>query len=317
MTARTILQVGNGRYPWCTEVHLRLSFQLLGHRVVFLQEDRQTPESIEEAAVQNEVDAVFYTRTWGLPSSLIDVWRNLEGRGIATASYHLDLYLGLDRQRTLANDPFWATQHVFTPDGDPVSQAQFESMGINHHYCPPAVLAAECVDGHRNARFAHDVVFVGSESYHPEWPWRPTLIEWLRTTYGQRFARYGAGAEVVRGQHLNDLYASAKVSVGDSLCPHFTKPLYVSDRLFEAIGRGSPLIFPRVPGIEDHLGFVDGEHCAFYEYADFDQIRELIDRYVDDQDEARAMAKRGQTFVRAHHTYDKRLAEALAIMGLT
>lgn len=220
--------VGNFRYAHCTEVHLARTLETLGWEVVRLQEDAHIPASIEREAIDHEVDLVLYTRTWGQPPSLTDVWRRLEARGVVTASYHLDLYFGLQREATLENDPFWTTQHVFTPDGDLTSASRFVSMGINHHWSPPAVVHDECVPGLVQPRFQHPVVFVGSgERYHREWPWRGQLLAWLRRCYPQdAFVRYGNENLVVRDRDLNDLYASVGVAVGDSLCPGYTKPNY-------------------------------------------------------------------------------------------
>jgi hypothetical protein len=199
----------------------------LGLTVRRLQEDAVTLEQIEAAG--KESDLLLYTRTWGLPDPprAIDVFRRIEAHGVPTASYHLDLYLGIGREATIAGDPFWSTQFVFTPDGDPTSQEEFERRGINHHYIRPGVYKPECRMGRVRARFRHDVVFVGSYPYpHPEWKYRDELVDFLAETYGRRFRRYGPGAQVIRNEPLNDLYASAKVVVGDSLCPGFTKPYY-------------------------------------------------------------------------------------------
>ena len=58
---------------------------------------------------------------------------------------------------------------------------------------------------------------------------------------------------VIRGKELNDLYATAKVVVGDTLCKGFNYPYYFSDRLFETTGRGGFLIHPYIKGLEDYF----------------------------------------------------------------
>lgn len=309
--------VGNFRFPYCTEIHLAWTFEHLGVQVVRLQEDRMTPETIEAAALDAEVDAVVYTMTPpGLPHTLTDVWRRLEGRGIVTTSYHLDLYLGLRRASTLTNgDPFWTTSVVFTPDGDPASAETFEKYGIDHRWQPPAIVEYECHPGTPLASYAHDVVFVGSEHYHEEWPHRPELIRFLRGRYGPRFRRYGVGTQVIRGPHLNDLYASAKVVVGDSLCPGYTHANYWSDRCYETLGRGGFLLHPRVPGLEAHL--TDREHLVFYDYGDFDALGMLIDEYLERPDERARIAEAGQRHVAEHHTYTHRVRDILPLLERT
>ena len=230
---------GNFTQPHCTEVHIARTFEQLGWDVVRLQENSTSLEMIERAC--SLVDLYLYTRTWGLPDypAAIEMIRNMESRGVTTASYHLDLYLGLAREATLEGDPFWSTQFVFTPDGAPDSQAEFERREINHHYIRPGVVKDECVIGDRRADLAHDVIFVGSYPYpHAEWPYRNQLVDWLAATYGRRFARYGHGTTVVRNKGLNDLYRSAKVVVGDSVCLGFTHPYYWSDRVLRRLAVG-------------------------------------------------------------------------------
>lgn len=317
MTERAlkIAYLGNSRFGWCTEVHIARTLTQMGHEVTFLQEDRQTPETVEAAGA--EQDLVLFTRTWGLPAPLTDVWRRLEANGTVTASLHLDLYVGLEREATIDNDPFWQTQYVFTADGDPATSEKLAAVGIDHRWSPPAVVRDECVMGRFAWRFAKPVVFVGSagDSYLKEWPWRKTLQTWLAATYGADYARFG-NPDPVRGSTLNDLYASAGVAVGDSLCPGFTKPLYTSDRLFEAGGRGAVQVYPRIPGIEEAFGLVDGEHLFYYDYGDTDLLHDRITWCLDNPEAARAMADRGQAYIRENHTYHNRLAKVLADMGL-
>lgn len=307
-----VLYIGNYTSPWCTEVHLAREMVGLGHDVTCYQEppgggDQTTLADVERYAEGH--DLVMWTRTWGLPLEATGLWRRLEARGIATASYHLDLYVGLARQRKVDRDPFWTTGVVFTPDGDPASADWFARHGINHVYIPPAVVSDECEPGTYRESLDHDVVFVGSKHYHPEWTHRPALLDWLASTYGDRFKRYGGDVQVMRGQDLNDLYASAKVVVGDSLClPGHVN--YWSDRYYETVGRGGFLIAPAVPGIEEH--FTDDEHLALYDFWDFDELGRTIQHYLDDPITRKRIQHRGQAHVRDNHTYAHRLRDAFA-----
>lgn len=310
-----VAYIGNFDHRHCTEVHVAATLEDLGAEVIRLQENRSTLETIEERSTG--ADMLLYTRTWSLPYPLqaIEMFRRLEAAGTVTASFHLDLYLGLVREATLDGDPFWATQLVLTPDGAASSEAEFARRGINHVWSPPAVFDRECVPGTFRAQFAHDVVFVGSYPYpHPEWPYRDQLVEWVSATYGAGYQRYGGQATVIRNEPLNDLYASAKVVVGDS-CNPGNHPRYWSDRLTETLGRGGFLIWPRIDGVEE-LGFVDGEHFRVYELGDFDELKSLIDHYIAHPDEGRAIANAGQVFVREHHTYRNRMARLMEAAGL-
>lgn len=163
---------------------------------------------------------------------------------------------------------------------------------------------------------AHEVAFVGSYPYpHPEWPYRNELVEWLARTYGTWFRRYGGRNATVRGQALNNLYASTKVVVGDTLCLGFTHKGYWSDRPYETIGRGGFLIMPFVDGLQEE--FEDGKHLRYYQYGDFEHLKHLIDYHIQNPGKAREIANAGQEFVRDHCTYHDRLKQALGIIGLT
>lgn len=313
-----VAYIGNYRAPWCTEVHIAAEIESLGHEVLRIQEPPGGSDQrfLNKVAHQAQgTDLLLFTRTWGLPPAATDLWRHLEAFGTVTASYHLDLYVGLEREGRVEGDPFWTTQHVFTPDGNPDSAAWFAAHGINHHWSPPAVYSAECatvMPGRHRPEFAHDVVFVGSYGYHPEWP-RAELIDWLTATYGDRFRRYGGDTTPgpVRGQDLNDLYASCKVVVGDSC---FARPdtLYVSDRFFETWGRGGFLLHPQV----DFLGREVGAYPA-YTPGDWDGLSAAIDFAVDHDEYRRQAAATFGARVAAGHTYRHRLAAAFETMGLT
>lgn len=318
---KSIVYIGNFRHPWCTEVHITRDLESLGHTVTRLQEPpgghggHLFLREILVAAEQANADLVMFTRTWGLHPDATQTWRTLEANGVVTASYHLDLYVPLPRRASIENDPFWTTQYVFTADGDPTSQEWFDAHNINHHYSPPAVVSDECVEGTRRDRYDYPIIFVGSGSnYHPEWRWRQELLGWLTATYGDKFRRFGGDQPEgpTRGQDLNDLYATARVVVGDTLS-FVGHTRYFSDRLFETIGRGGFLVFPRIDGL-DELGFVDGEHFRLYDFGDLDGLRVIIDYYIDNPDAAREIALKGQAFVRENHTYAHRLAAALDVM---
>lgn len=311
-----ICYLGNFRPSWSTENHIRLTLQDLGHTVVRVQEDECRLGPLRDEIAAGTFDLVLYTKTWGLPEGNqagVEFFRWCRGR-VPTVSYHLDLYFGLNREAGMAGDPFWATEFSFTPDGG--SQERFEAMGINHHYMPPAVYREETGLGHADARYGTaDIIFVGSyqQYHHREWPYRRQLIDWLKTRYGGNFRLYGADTSVIRGRALNDLYATAKLVVGDSLCLGFNHPLYWSDRIYETVGRGGFLIHPYVPGIEEH--FTDGFHCVFYQYGDFDGLEGAIKFWLDQPERRKLIRQAGVTHVYEHHTYHNRMERMLEIVG--
>lgn len=299
--------------PFNTESHLALSLEQLGHEVVRLQEDKQSAALVSDRVRAERADLFLWTRTW--PEKLrdggLEMLRSLPCPSVA---YHLDLYAGLPRSRDIDSECWWRCKYVFTADGG--SDDFWKSHGVNHIWAPPGVYGRECAMAEPGPE-RYEVIFVGSGSngYHPEWPYRKRLIAWLHETYGERFTLFGRGGkrECVRGAALNELYASAKVVVGDSLCLGFDHPRYWSDRVPETIGRGGFLIHPQIPGLEEN--YRAGEHLATYRYGDFDGLKATIDRYLAHDEEREQIRRAGHAHVKAHHTYVHRMAWMLDVLA--
>lgn len=306
-----IIYIGNFRPRHSTENHLAATLEELGHDVIRLQEDTEDRGTLVPTILAAKPDLFMFTRTWG---NLVDheLLSALRTNNIPSVSYHLDLYYGIGRESGILRDPFWRTDFVFTPDGG--HAAEFTRDGINHFYLRPGVFKRECYPGIPRDHFKYDVIFVGSDGsdYHNEWPYRRQLIEFLRETYGNRFHRFGNGDIVVRNQDLNDLYASAKIVVGDSLCVGFNHPHYWSDRVYETIGRGGFMIHPEIEGMRDELE--GGEHLAYYHYGDFQELQAAIEFYLERDDLRNDIRKRGQAFVRENCSYSERLQEMFKIL---
>ncbi|PTT92001.1 hypothetical protein DBR42_02855 [Pelomonas sp. HMWF004] len=328
-----IAYIGNFRPTYSHETHLAASFEALGHSVVRIQENTASPVGVARAC--EEADLLLWTRTWGLQWRGVDVraWlKDLGHRhGIPTVSEHPDLYVGLDRGQALSSDPFWCTDFVFTADGG--SPAAFERMGIRHYPLRAAVYGRDCVLAEHDPALAAEVAFVGSGTldgriYHREWPYRRELLQFLVKTYGTRFRKHGAqpihgGLAFVREKRLNQVYASTRVVVGDTLClgpedslePRFQHAEYWSDRIYETLGRGGFLIHPYICGLERE--FTDGVHLRYYTYGDFAQLRRLIDHYLDDAnaDERERIRLAGHQHAAQSCTYAHRAAYLLGVVA--
>lgn len=312
-----ISYVGNFQPRHSTETHIAATLEDLGHQVIRIQE---TPELESDLWLVKVVgsDLFLYTRTWGKMVTLADL-DYIKKLGIPTASYHLDLYVGLKREDGLENDPFWRTDYVFTPDGSPDAAKVFKEKNINHFYMKPGVFKPECVMSRAEPNL--DVIFVGGGSPtgegpqygHTEWPYRGQLLKFLKDTYGDRFHKYGWPQETVRNEALNMLYASTKVVVGDSLCLDFKRPYYWSDRACETMGRGGFLIHPYIKGMDEE--FTDGENIVFYEYNNWDQLKEKIDYYLTHDEEREKIRKAGFENVKANCTYHNRMEKMLSLIS--
>lgn len=303
-----IYYLGNFLPEWSTENHIAKTLRSMKHEVVELQENFIQPEHLAERLRHEEIDLFLVTRTWGqtLKNDHLSI---LEVRNIPSASFHLDLYVGLKRDGGLGSDPFWQTNFVFTPDGDPKSQRYFREHGINHYYLRPGVYEDECFMF--DVEKSKDLVFVGSYSYHPEWRYRNKLIDWLKNNYSEQFELWGSeGMGHVRGEELNRLYSTTKVVVGDSL--HLPNhDYYWSDRVYETLGRGGFLIHPYIKGLGEE--FTDKEHLVFYEYGNFDQLKNLINYYLAEHEERDDIRRKGHKLVKEKYTYTQRMKELLKV----
>jgi spore maturation protein CgeB len=77
----------------------------------------------------------------------------------------------------------------------------------------------------------------------------------------------------------------------------------VSNRLYDVLACGAPVISDPVDGIAELFG------GAVLEYHSPAELRELVDAVLADPDAARERAARGRAAVLAAHTFDHRAAE--------
>jgi hypothetical protein len=307
-----ITLIGNVECDHSSESHHAKSLEALGHEVVRLQEGKADGSQILEAGLVSDMLVFIHTHSWSTPGLPLDeVLRTLEHSGVPTVSYHMDLWLGLERQRDLEADPFYRSIGWFFTVDKLMADWFREKTAVKGVFMPPGVFGPECYISDQPSEHANDVVFVGSKRYHPEHPWRPQLIDWLRDTYGSRFTHVGGDGDTgtLRGEPLNRMYANSKVAVGDTLCKNFDYPYYVSDRAFECPGRGGFSLFPRIKGIDDW--FVEGEEIALYDFGDFDQLKFLIDYYLESDDERETVRRAGHERVKKDHTYQVRWQQIL------
>jgi hypothetical protein len=330
MTQLSVLYVGNftatDDYGACfnTECHYARAFEANDCKVTLAQEPLPYPDESQAAFSQRQYaflddlrdeigkhDLLLYTRTASLPDDVIEVFRAFEKAGAVTAAVHLDLFFGLNREHELREQPMFQMQHVFTADGD--HQSRFEAEGINHHWLRAGVVEDECYLGEYRPEFDVDVAFVGSgHGYHDEWPHRQELLAFLRAAYGDRFHKWGGPEErTIRGRELNDLYASAKVIVGDTLALHRNRSKYSSDRVYETLGRGGFLIMPRIGAMVKEIPLL-----PTFEFFDFGELKMHIDYWLENPEGRRALRDQLHAHVKEHCTYTQRARELLEVVGL-
>jgi FkbM family methyltransferase len=306
----TVAYVGNFTRPFCTEVHVQGSLEELGHRVVPVQENTLDWRGLPDLVRLEGAHMVLWTRTWEVDRDA-SLWAlaELAERGVPTVSYHLDRWWGLEREYQVGTEPFFRTAMVFSPDDQPERWAE---AGVNHRWLPPGVYGPECRPSRLNRRlFPQDVVFVGTHPYpHPAWRgYRTELLDRLEGRYGRRFTRWPK-QRPVRGRQLGELYATAKVVIGDS-CLAGEPRGYWSDRVPETLGRGGLLVHPHDPVLADWY-----PDLPTYPLGDFDALLELTDALLARTDEERRrLVEKNRSLVLARDTYAHRMATVLEVVG--
>jgi hypothetical protein len=302
-----IVFLGNFQVPYTSESHYAATFEKLGHKVIRLQEPNVRSDEILTKALAADMFFWVHTHGWDIKGnrSMAQVLNKLENAGVPTVAYHLDLYMGLRRWNEYHDHDYFKVKHFFTVD-KLMADWLNENTNTIGHYLPAGVFEPECYIAEKDPRFEYDVVFVGSKRYHPEWQYRPKLVQWLENTYGRRFAHFGNdGKHVVRGAELNRLYATAKVVVGDTLCINFDYPDYWSDRIYETTGRGGMIVHPYIKGLETQ--FEDRKEAVFYQYGDMKDLKTKIDELVRDDAYREKIRMAGHERTKRDHTYTQRL----------
>lgn len=301
-----VAYLGNFGVPYSTESHVAASLESLGHTVERIQEGET--RALDVPARTKGADVFLWTQTYGLAvtgGDIDDRAEMLVRIDAPTVAFHLDRWWGLGRETQVAEEPFFRCDYVFTADGG--HDEEWEKLGINHHWLPPAVYHAEAYDGNSRAEYSCDVVFVGSwRSYgHEEWwPTRRRMLEKAKRRYGRHFKTFPL-RQAVRGKNLTDLYASCKVAIGDS-CLAGNPSRYWSDRVPETLGRGALLVHPNVEGLRETHPYL-----PVYEPGDFERMVDLVDYYLHEpqaREEARCLNSED---ARANHTYRNRMQVVL------
>lgn len=313
-----IAYIGNFEPEYSTENDVRKAFQHLGHEVVCLQENKVTIDQVRNEAINS--DMLLVTGTWGdaLPlPEFLDLIHEMAVLNKPTATYHLDTFWSTVRGgRKWWREPMFHTAYIFTVDGD--YNNEWMLLGKNHLWLKPGVRYDAAKFGKEREEYKCDVAFVGSngEGYHEEvWPYRKELNDKLKeicAKNGWSFRNPGGNEpKIDRGDDMNDFYASAKVTVGDSLCLTREESKYWSDRVPEATGRGGFLIMPHIKAMK-----YDWPTLPTYRWGDWKQLEEVIKYYLENEEERHTLQFKNQKITANEHTYVNRVETILKFVEL-
>lgn len=293
--ALSIAFMGNFEAPESTENMVKWALEDLGHEVEPIQENAATMQQINGAAAWNDVFVWVRTPGWlQVPDAEMTAF--LQDLQIPSLSLHLDKFWGIpEREELIGKLAFWKTKFVFTADGS--RQIDFLKRGVNHFWMKPAMSRVYLHPGVAKPEYMCDVGFVGARHYHREYPFRPSLIEFLETRYKDRFRHI----EGIRGHELNNVYASMKCVIGD--CIFAGTPRYWSDRVPETIGRYGLLIHPRIEGLEVPV--------VGYEAQNLESLEHTINTVLENYNAVKPIVNQGTEYIARHDTWTVRCREIL------
>lgn len=313
-----VLYIGNFEPQWSTEQDVKAAFEYDNHQVIAVQENKI--KEYLHLIKRYDYDLLLITGTWADSITLedwLDIVKTCATKGIPTATLHLDTFWGKSRAgRTWWREPMFHTAYIFTADGD--YQKEWKLYGKNHIWLPPAVRHSAAHFGTFKEEYACDVAFVGSngDGYHTDvWTYRKELVDYIRLMcqrHGWIFRNPGGDEpKIARGEQMNDFYASAKVTIGDSLCLKKENSHYWSDRVPEATGRGGLLIMPNIKAIKEIYPTM-----PTYEWGNFNQLENITTELLKNEEKRTAIVEETQKITAANHTYVNRIRQIIKEVGL-
>lgn len=295
-----ILYFGSFDAPFDTEVYICNTLESLGCEVKRQPTTKTSKEELIEF-VSQKWDAIIFSKGWFnfKPEEVDEI---LSRNTNKTIGWFWDLCWGTPRERIIHQHHLFRADLVLTSDG---GDRPWEQYHINHKTLRQGIYEPEAVIGNKRREYDYDVIFVGTNVHKDNFGWheRDDLLKFLSENYSS-FRHFGT-KESVRNLELNDLYASAKIVVGDSVY----SPNYWSNRLYETIGRGGFLIFPLIPGIEKE--FTPGEHFIPYHIGNLPQLKTKIDYYLTHDKEREEIKMAGFEHCKKFHTYTIRCKKLL------
>ena len=190
-------------------------------------------------------------------------------------------------------------------------ESEWRANGLEARFLPAAGDAGiEPVPHDR--RFESEIAFIGT-GYDPE---RAALLVEVAKRFNVRV--WGPGwdswrnelnwnGRSVEGRDFAAVCSSAKITIGINPTRAAGGNDYTSDRTWMVMLAGAFYLADRTPGVASMLR--DGEHCAFY--SGLDECVAACERYLASATLRAGIRAQGVAFVRAHHTYDQRIANIL------
>jgi hypothetical protein len=314
-----VLVVGSA-HPWRVERGVERAMRRAGHRT-FLLDDRRLRRRLGRRLTQHAArfalrrfrpDFVLLFKCLGLE---LDTVAELV-RGRDNASWYQDpqWHRDTDRPDIAHIAAVGRLTHTFFVTG---FEAEWRALGLPARFLPAAG-AREIVPVAPDPAFASDVAFVGTP-YDEE---RPRFLAEVGRhvqlrVWGPRWDAWAGqldwGGRAVEGRDFAAVCSSSKITLGVLPARAAGATTYASDRMWLTILAGGFYLGPAAPGVGEMLR--EGEHCAWY--TGVDGCVAQAERYLRDAEHRERVRRDGERFVRAHHTFDARIANLLSGEGWT
>jgi len=192
---------------------------------------------------------------------------------------------------------------ILTTDGG--HQKEWQNIGANHRVLRQGIYDEYAFIGKKHPQYECDVCFIGNNIVW--YPPRQKLIAKLQRKFKNRFKRWGEENSIF-GRKLNDVIASSKIIVGDTVY----SPYYWSNRIYEVLGRGGFLIHPYVPGIEEE--YIPYKHFIPYEAGNFEMLKDLINFYLKKNSIRDKIRKSAFEWTKKYHLYSHRCQRLIKLL---
>ncbi len=293
---RTIHVVGahETNAPWGFENKIIPALGRLGYDVRatdFRKHREDLAERLSEPA-----DLFLVCRGDGIPSELI---RTLPGITALWYAEQLGTLQECDEQatqrRTELSLNVAAFDHVFSHDQ--ASLPVYEQLGARNAGWVPTAVVDPKVNRRVDASFVHDVVFTGTTT-----PYRTQVLEELKA--------HGISVAVVNSWdpvELNRVYNESKIVLNI----HLSSTPNTESRIAEVLGAGAFLISQELSSpslVRDGVDYVAWRGGSVSELAG------LIRRFLENDQERRAIAESGHTIAHSQMTVDRRLLDLIGMI---
>ena len=308
-----ILLIGSDN-PWRMEAAVERAMRRAGHTTLLLDDRRRkrligrklTQPWARQHARRFRPDFVFLSKCLALdPETVASIIADVpNAMWYHDPQWHADL----DRPDIHHIAEIGKLARTFFVTG---FEEQWQANGLNALFLPAAG-DSDIAPVPYDKAFDADVAFIGT-GYDPE---RAKLLLDVATKFNVRvwgpgWDAWGASlnwtGRSVEGRDFAAVCSSSAITLGINPARAAGGVAYTSDRTWMVILAGGFYLAEYTPGVAAMLR--EGQHCAFYR--DTESCLAECERYLLMTDERQLLRRSGERFVRAHHTYDQRIANIL------